>query len=175
MWLSGSIIGEKALKMRMAQPLQSMETYRIALTNFFVSALWMVWFQQDSATCYTSHSAIDLLRQTFDGLLISLNGDVILPPIGCALTLLDYFFVGYADKPNSIEHLKAFMHDAIAEIRPHTLEMCIRIGPIEKGIVGPTAAVMRMKLNPFLTGIILLLNKENKFGKISNRFCFIVL
>ena len=34
-----------------------------------------VWFQQDGATCHTSHATIDLLRETFDGRLISRNGD----------------------------------------------------------------------------------------------------
>ena len=36
-----------------------------------------VWFQQDGATCHTSHATIDLLRQTFDDRLISQNANVI--------------------------------------------------------------------------------------------------
>ena len=54
------------------QPLWSMET-PIALDGIDVDN---VWFQQDGATCHTSHATIDLLRETFDGRLISRNGDV---------------------------------------------------------------------------------------------------
>lgn len=87
-----------------------------------------VWFQQDGATCHTSHATIDLLRQTFDDRLISRNGDVNWPARSCDLTPMDYFLWGavkdkcYADKPETIENLKANIRDAIAEIRPHTLE-----------------------------------------------------
>lgn len=108
------------------------DTYRTMITDFFVPALHGidvndVWFQQDGATCHTSHATIDLLRQTFDGRLISRNGDVNWPPRSCDLTPLDYFLWGavkdkcYADKPETIEHLKANIRDAIAEIQPHTL------------------------------------------------------
>ena len=51
------------------------------INDFFCTLLGIVvndvWFQQDWATCPTSHVTIDLLRQTFDGRLISRNGDVI--------------------------------------------------------------------------------------------------
>ena len=49
-----------------------------------------VWSQYHGATCHTSHSAIDLLRQTFDWRLIGRNGDVNWPPritILCPVTL----------------------------------------------------------------------------------------
>ena len=72
------------------------DTYRTMITDFFVPALDgidvdNVWFQQDGATCHTSHATIDLLRETFDGRLISRNGDVNWPPRSCDLTPLDYF------------------------------------------------------------------------------------
>ena len=45
------------------------------LTDFFVPArdgidVNNVWFQQDGATCHTSHATIDILHETFDGRLI---------------------------------------------------------------------------------------------------------
>ena len=48
------------------------DTYHTMITDFFVPALDdndvdNVWFQQDGATCHTSHATIDLLRETFDG------------------------------------------------------------------------------------------------------------
>ena len=55
-----------------------------------------VWFQQDGATCHTSYATIDLLHQTFDGLLIRGR--------------LDYFLWStvnekfYPFKPETIEH-----------------------------------------------------------------------
>ena len=57
------------------------DIYRIMITDSFVRDLHginmnAVYFQQGDATCHTSHAAIDLLRQTFDGRLISRNGDV---------------------------------------------------------------------------------------------------
>ena len=36
----------------------------------------MFWFQQNGATCHTSHATIDLLHQTFDGRLFHRNGDL---------------------------------------------------------------------------------------------------
>lgn len=34
-----------------------------------------MWFQQDGVICYTSRTTIALLREQFDGQLISLRGD----------------------------------------------------------------------------------------------------
>ena len=70
-------------------------------------------------------STIELLRQTFDGLLIS---DVNWSPRSSDWTPLDYFLWGvvkekcYVDKPETIAILEANIHDAIAKIRPLTLE-----------------------------------------------------
>ena len=94
------------------------------IIGFFVLALHGInvkdgCFQQDRATCHTSHVTINLLRQKFDGRFISLNGnvnclrwtifggaplkksvscclisrnaDIIWPPRSCDLTTFDYF------------------------------------------------------------------------------------
>ena len=45
----------------------------------------------DGATCHTTHGTIDVLRQKFDGHLISKNGNVNWLPRNCDLTPLDYF------------------------------------------------------------------------------------
>ena len=57
------------------------DSYRIMITNFFVTALHGiavndVWFQKNDATCRTSQSTIDLLRQTTESRLIRRNDDV---------------------------------------------------------------------------------------------------
>ena len=109
------------------------DTYRTMLTDFIVPALEdidvdNVWFQQDGATFHTSHATIDLLHQTFDGRLISRNGNVNWTLRSCDSTLLDFFLRGavkdkcYADHPEAIEHLKANIRGAIAEILLYTLE-----------------------------------------------------
>ena len=103
------------------------------ITDFFLLTLDgidvdNVWFQQDGATCHTSHATIDLLRKTFDGRLISRNGDVNWPPRSCDLTQLDYFLWSavtdkcYVHHPETIDHLKVNIRDAINEIRPQTLK-----------------------------------------------------
>ncbi|XP_075150474.1 uncharacterized protein LOC142224574 [Haematobia irritans] len=71
--------------------------YREMITNF----LWPelddmdvddMWFQQDGATCHTSNETMALLRNKFNGLVISRNGDVNWPLRSCDLTPLDFFF-----------------------------------------------------------------------------------
>ena len=85
-----------------------------------------VWFKKDCASKDISRLTIDLLRQTFDGRLISRNGDINGPPFSWDLTPLSYFMWDavkencYADKPEIFEHLKANICDAIAEVRLHT-------------------------------------------------------
>ena len=56
-------------------------TYRTLIFDFFVPALHdidvkHVSFQKNDATYNTSHATIDLLRQAFDGHLISRKSDV---------------------------------------------------------------------------------------------------
>ena len=73
MWSSLTPI---SFKMRTAQPFGPFKHILNHDNRFFVTALHGikvndVWYQQDGATCHTTHAAIDLLRQTFDGGLIS--------------------------------------------------------------------------------------------------------
>ena len=78
--------------------------------------------------CHASHATSDLLSQTFDGRLISRNKDVNWLPRSCDLTQLNYFLWSwveekyYAYKPETNEHLKNNIRNAIAEILPHTLD-----------------------------------------------------
>ncbi|GFV30447.1 transposable element Tcb1 transposase [Trichonephila clavipes] len=90
-----------------------------------------LWFQQDGATCHTARATIDLLKDTFGDRLISRFGPVNWPPRSCDLTMLDYFLWGYvkslvyADKPQTLDHLKDNIHPVIADIRPQMLEKVI--------------------------------------------------
>ncbi|GFV77620.1 transposable element Tc3 transposase [Trichonephila clavipes] len=91
----------------------------------------VLWFQQDGATCHTARATIDLFKDTFGDRLISRFGPVIWPPRSCDLTPLDYFLWGYvkslvyADKPQTLDHLKDNVHRVFADIRPQMLEKVI--------------------------------------------------
>ncbi|GFV44657.1 uncharacterized protein TNCV_3362051, partial [Trichonephila clavipes] len=82
-----------------------------------------LWFQIDDATCHTARAIIDFLKDTF--------GPVNWPPRSCDLTPLDYFLWGYvkslvyADKPQTLDHLKDNIRRVIADIRPQMLEKVI--------------------------------------------------
>jgi hypothetical protein len=71
-----------------------------------------MWFQQDGATCYTSGTTIALIREKFDGRIISIRGDQQWPPRSCDLTPCDFFLWGYikslvyANKPQTLFDLK---------------------------------------------------------------------
>ncbi|GFW34043.1 uncharacterized protein TNCV_287271 [Trichonephila clavipes] len=106
------------------------------ITNFFIPELnnhdvQELWFQQDGATCHTARATIDLLKDTFGDRLISRFGPVNWPPRSCDLTPLDYFLWGYvkslvyADKPQTLYHLKDNIRRVIADIQPHMLEKVI--------------------------------------------------
>ncbi|GFY05042.1 putative LOC100569746 [Trichonephila clavipes] len=90
-----------------------------------------LWFQQDGATCHTARATIDLLKYTFGDRLISRFVPVNWPPRSCDLTPLDYFLLGYvkslvyADKPQTLDHLKDNIRRVIADIRPQMLEKVI--------------------------------------------------
>ncbi|GFV23697.1 transposable element Tcb2 transposase [Trichonephila clavipes] len=78
---------------------------------------------------YTARATIDLLKDTFGDRLISRFGPVNWPPRSCDLTPLDYFLGGlckkslvYADKPQTLDHLKDNIHRVFADIRPQMLE-----------------------------------------------------
>ncbi|GFX97441.1 probable RNA-directed DNA polymerase from transposon BS [Trichonephila clavipes] len=112
------------------------DRYRAMITNFFIPELnnhdvQELWFQQDGATCHTDRATIDLLKDTFGDRLISRFGPVNWPPRSCDLTPLDYFLWGYvkslvyADKPQTLDHLKDNIRRVIADIRPQMLEKVI--------------------------------------------------
>ncbi|GFW50613.1 transposable element Tc3 transposase [Trichonephila clavipes] len=112
------------------------DRYRAMITNFFIPELnnhdvQELWFQQDGATCHTARATIDLLKDTFGGLLISRFGPVNWPPRYCDLTPLDYFLwsyvksLVYADKPQTLDHLEDNIRRVIADIRPQMLEKII--------------------------------------------------
>ncbi|GFX61767.1 uncharacterized protein TNCV_1382651 [Trichonephila clavipes] len=99
------------------------------ITNFFIPELsnhdvQELWFQQDGTTCHTARATIDLLKDTFGDRLISQFGSVNWPPRSCDLTPLDYFLCSlvYADKPQTLDHLKDNIRRVIADIRPQMLE-----------------------------------------------------
>ena len=109
-----------SLKMRTTNA----DMYRTIITDFFVPSYHCivvnnVRFQQDNATLNTSHATNDLLSQTSDARLINWKDDVDWPLRRCNLTPLNYFLwvavekICYADKPETIEHLKANVIDAI--------------------------------------------------------------
>ncbi|GFX36357.1 uncharacterized protein TNCV_4932701 [Trichonephila clavipes] len=78
-----------------------------------------------------ARATIDLLKDTFGDRLISRFGPVNWPPRSCDLTPLDYFLWGYvkslvyADKPQTLDHLKDNIRRVIADIRPQMLEKVI--------------------------------------------------
>ena len=54
-----------------------------------------VYFQQDGATCHTSHETIALLREKFPDRVISRRSDHNWPPRSCNLTPCDFFLWGH--------------------------------------------------------------------------------
>jgi hypothetical protein len=86
------------------------------------------WFQQDGATCHTARLTMDLLRAMFPNRLISKYGDFDWPARSPDLTAPDFFLWGYlkgkvyADKPATLQQLKANIRREIAAIEPETLK-----------------------------------------------------
>lgn len=108
------------------------ERYRSMLTNFLWSQIKNlnlndVYFQQDGATCHTSHETIEMLQQKFPGRVISRFGDINYPPRSCDLTPLDFFLWGfvkdkvYYNAPETTATLKNNIREVIGEIKP---ELC---------------------------------------------------
>ena len=89
-----------------------------------------MWFQQDGATCYTSHQAINLLKTKFGNRIISRNGPTNWSVRSCDLTTCDFFLWGflkdrvYANAPQTTEALKKYILDNIRLIIP---EMCLKV------------------------------------------------
>ncbi|GFW31606.1 uncharacterized protein TNCV_4682791 [Trichonephila clavipes] len=112
------------------------DRYKAMITNFFIPELnnhdvQELWFQQDGATCHTARATIDLLKDTFGDRLISRFGPVNCPPRSCDLIPLDYFLWGYvkslvyADKPQTLDHLKDNIRRVIVDIRTQMFEKVI--------------------------------------------------
>lgn len=108
------------------------DRYRAMLRGFLANELaehdiTHFWFQQDGATCHTARATMDILRQMFPGRLISKSGDFDWPPRSPDLTAPDFFLWGYlkskvyANKPQTLEQLKANIRQEIAGISTETL------------------------------------------------------
>lgn len=84
-----------------------------------------IWFQQDSATAYTSRCSMEMLEQIFSGYLISLRGDLEWSPKSPDLTPCDFFLWDYLKEkvythsPRTINKLKAAMTEEIDAIPPN--------------------------------------------------------
>ncbi|GFS52995.1 transposable element Tc3 transposase [Trichonephila clavipes] len=106
-------------------------SYFFLCSNISLMGVLELWFQQDVATCHTARATIDLLKDTFGDRLISRFRPVNWPTRSCDLTPLDYFLWGYvkslvyADKPQTLDHLKDNIRRVIADIRPQMLEKVI--------------------------------------------------
>lgn len=112
------------------------ERYRAMITQFLVPHLEAIdlddmWFQQDGATCHTARETLTILREFAPGRVISRFGDQNWPPRSCDLTPLDFWLWGYlksrvyANKPATIEALKAEIRRCINEIPPHVFNNVI--------------------------------------------------
>ena len=83
----------------------------------FIDYLWpelkdmnlddMYSFNQGGATNHTTYDTIDLLKNKFDERVISRNGIDNWPPRSYDLTPLNIFLWGYANKPTTLEELRA--------------------------------------------------------------------
>ncbi|GFW79886.1 uncharacterized protein TNCV_3898871 [Trichonephila clavipes] len=132
-WLNGYVNKQNCRIWSEANPKFNGDRYRAMITNFFIPELnnhdvQELWFQQDCATCHTARATIDLLKDTLGDHQISRFGPVNWLPRSCDLTPLDYFLWGYvkslvyADKPQTLDHLKDNICRVIADIRPQMLE-----------------------------------------------------
>ena len=90
-----------------------------------------VWLQKDEATCRPSHATNDLLCQTFEGRLISRNGNVNWPPRSSDWKQLDYFLWGAM--PANYTQLSIWRATFVMPLKrydPLCSENWTRIGPI---------------------------------------------
>ena len=87
-----------------------------------------LWFQQDGATCHTLRNTVNLLKEKFEGFIISQNGDINYTPRSPDLTSLDYSLwsyvksLVYADKLRRVTHFKNNITGIIREIEPRLCE-----------------------------------------------------
>ena len=80
-----------------------------------------MWFQQDGATCHTPREIIQLLHESFPGLVISRFGDQNWPPRLCDFNAVGLFLNTkvYANKPSTTHALNEEIERCINEIQPH--------------------------------------------------------
>jgi hypothetical protein len=82
------------------------------------------WLQQDGTTLHTANSIMEMVRQFFDGMVISKNLWPLQSP--------DYFLWGYlkqvvySNRPQTIEDLKQNTEVAISNISQETLKKVVR-------------------------------------------------
>lgn len=86
------------------------------------------FFQQDGATCHTAKKTLDFLRKEFGTRLLSRNTEFPWPPRSPDLSVCDFFLWGYlkqrvyANKPRTLDQLRANIWREIAEIKPAMLK-----------------------------------------------------
>lgn len=104
--------------------------YRTMIENFLrqeVENRQAMWFQQDGATTHTARQTMALLREIFDDRIISRFSNFNWSSRAPDLTAPDYFLWGYlkgrvyANKPRTIQQLKANIRDEIQLLGPDIL------------------------------------------------------
>ena len=81
-----------------------------------------MWFQMEGATCHTSHATMDVLHVQFLDMVISLGGDMNLPPRSCDLTPLEILLNIFIKRPIS-HKVSAIFSTLFAKTHTHTLLM----------------------------------------------------
>ena len=88
--------------------------------------------QQNATTCHTAEATLDVFCPVFEDRIISRRPNVVWPPRSCDLTPLAYYLWGavkdkcYADKPETIDTLKANIREAIGEMQLHTIDSVLK-------------------------------------------------
>ncbi|XP_011174380.3 uncharacterized protein LOC105206592 isoform X2 [Solenopsis invicta] len=110
------------------------ERYLEMLKTFLIPELkkkrkfYRTFFQQDDATCHTAKKTLDFLREEFGTRLLSRNTEFPWPPRSPDLSVCDFFLWGYlkqrvyANKPRTLDQLRANIRREIAEIKPAMLK-----------------------------------------------------
>ena len=138
------------------------DRYRAILNKFLFTKIEAedignILFQQDGATCHTAEATLNVLRTVFEDCIISRRADVVWPPRSCDLIPLGAVKDKcYADKPETIDALKANIREAIGEIQLHIIDVLTnwtdRVGDC-----------MASRYFPLLTRrIVLVLSKKKK-------------
>jgi hypothetical protein len=89
-----------------------------------------LWFQQDGATCHTTHQTIALLHEKFPGQILSHNADRNWPARSCDLTPCNFFLWGYLksqvyeNNPQSIPDLQEEIRRVIGHIEE---QVCVKV------------------------------------------------